>query len=143
MAEPSSQTPVTSVKTPGAINTLLRSLLRGTPYRTPDRRRFGPVGEKQSFRVGVYGQLTISPALVTQRQPTRQKITNAAEISKQSKGVNTQACLSGKNVWKMKFFPGQGKVREFCGWPGKFRKDLESLGKVGDFENKCGSYGSL
>ena len=26
------------------------------------------------------------------------------------------------------FFPGQGKVREFCGWPGKFRKDLESQG---------------
>ena len=26
----------------------------------------------------------------------------------------------------MKFFPGQGKVREFCGWPGKFGKDLES-----------------
>ena len=24
------------------------------------------------------------------------------------------------------FFPGQGKVREFCGWSGKFRKDLES-----------------
>ena len=23
----------------------------------------------------------------------------------------------------MKFFPGQGKVGEFCGWPGKFRKD--------------------
>ena len=33
---------------------------------------------------------------------------------------------SGKNNWKMKFFPGQGKVRELCGWPGKFRKDLES-----------------
>ena len=32
--------------------------------------------------------------------------------------------LSGKNIWKMKFFPGQGKVREFCGWPEKFRKDL-------------------
>ena len=29
----------------------------------------------------------------------------------------------------MKFFPGQGKVREFCGWLGKFRKDLESQGK--------------
>ena len=28
---------------------------------------------------------------------------------------------SGKNVWKLKFFPGQGKVREFCGWPGIFR----------------------
>ena len=28
----------------------------------------------------------------------------------------------------MKFLPGQGKVREFCGWPGKFRKDLESQG---------------
>ena len=35
---------------------------------------------------------------------------------------------SGKNIWKMKFFPGQGKVRELCGWPGKFRKDLESQG---------------
>ena len=35
---------------------------------------------------------------------------------------------SGKNIWKMKFFPGQGKVREFCGRPGKFRKDLESQG---------------
>ena len=36
----------------------------------------------------------------------------------------------------MKFFPGKGKVREFCGWPGKFRKDLESQGKVREFENK-------
>ena len=43
---------------------------------------------------------------------------------------------SGKNIWKMNFFPGQGKVREFCGWPGKFRKDLESQGKVREFENK-------
>ena len=43
---------------------------------------------------------------------------------------------SGKNVWKMKFFPGQGKVREFCGWSGKLRKDLESQGKVREFENK-------
>ena len=36
----------------------------------------------------------------------------------------------------MKFFPGQGKVREFGGWPGKFRKDLESQGRVREFENK-------
>ena len=43
---------------------------------------------------------------------------------------------SGKNLWKMKYFPGQGKVREFCGWPGKFRKDFESQGKVREFENK-------
>ena len=35
-----------------------------------------------------------------------------------------------------KFFSGQGKVREFCEWPGKFRKDLESQGKVREFENK-------
>ena len=40
---------------------------------------------------------------------------------------------SGKNIWKMKFFPGQGKVREFCGWPGKFRKYLESQGKIREF----------
>ena len=43
---------------------------------------------------------------------------------------------SGKNVWKMKFFLGQGKVREFCGWPGKLRRNLESQGKVREFENR-------
>ena len=36
---------------------------------------------------------------------------------------------SGKNIWKMKFFPGQGKVREFYGWLGKFRKDLRKSWK--------------
>ena len=53
---------------------------------------------------------------------------------------------SGKNIWKMKFFPGQGKVREFCGWPGKFygwpgkfRKGLESQGKSGNL--KINGYG--
>ena len=34
------------------------------------------------------------------------------------------------------FFSGQEKVREFCGWLGKFRKDLESQRKVDEFENK-------
>ena len=42
---------------------------------------------------------------------------------------------SGKNIWKTNFFPGQGKVMEFCRWPENFRKDLESLGKVREFEN--------
>ena len=41
-----------------------------------------------------------------------------------------------ENIWKMKVFAGQGKVRKFCGWSGKFRKDLESQGKVREFENK-------
>ena len=40
--------------------------------------------------------------------------------------MDTGLPRSGKNIWEMKFFPGQGKVREFCGWSGKFRKDLES-----------------
>ena len=40
--------------------------------------------------------------------------------------ANSGLPQSGKNVWKMNFFPGQGNVREFCGWPVKFRKDLES-----------------
>ena len=30
-------------------------------------------------------------------------------------------------------FSGQGKIREFCGWSGKFRKALESQGKVREF----------
>ena len=41
-----------------------------------------------------------------------------------------------ENVWKIKFCPGEGNVREFSGWPVKFRKDLESQGKVREFENK-------
>ena len=49
---------------------------------------------------------------------------------------------SGKNIWKMTFFPGQGKVREFCGWPGKFRKDLERQGKVRELK-KMAMAGSL
>ena len=32
----------------------------------------------------------------------------------------------------MKIFLGQRNVREYCGWPGKFRKDLESQEKVRD-----------
>ena len=43
---------------------------------------------------------------------------------------------SGKNVWKTKFFQGQGIVRNFFGCPGKLRKDLESQGKIREFENK-------
>ena len=31
----------------------------------------------------------------------------------------------------MDIFQGQEKVREFCGWPWKFKKDLESQGKSG------------
>ena len=33
-------------------------------------------------------------------------------------------------------FFGSRKVWEFCGWSGKFRKDLLSQGKVTEFENK-------
>ena len=47
--------------------------------------------------------------------------------------------VSGKNIWKMKFFPGQGEVREFCGWSGKFRKDMESREKSGNL--KINGYG--
>ena len=39
----------------------------------------------------------------------------------------------------MNFVPGQGNVREFCGWPGKFRKDLESQEKSGNL--KINGYG--
>ena len=42
--------------------------------------------------------------------------------------------LSGNNIWKMNFLTSQGKVREFCGWPGKFKKDFESQGKIREFE---------
>ena len=34
----------------------------------------------------------------------------------------------GEKYLENEFFSGQGKVREFCGWPGKFRKDLDNQG---------------
>ena len=61
---------------------------------------------------------------------------NYADLIRQNATARVGLPRSGKNIWKMSFFPGQGKVREFCGWSGKFRKDLESLGKVREFENK-------
>ena len=50
--------------------------------------------------------------------------------------THTRVAMVRENNWKTKFFPDQGKVREFCGWPGKFIKDLESHGQVREFENK-------
>ena len=40
----------------------------------------------------------------------------------------------GKNIWKMNFFPGQGKVREFCKWQGNSER-----GKSGNL--KINGYG--
>ena len=41
---------------------------------------------------------------------------------------------SGKNICKMKFFPGEGKVREFCGWPGKFYRTRKVREKSGNLK---------
>ena len=45
-------------------------------------------------------------------------------------GCHGQGKISGKQNFQV------GKVREFCGWSGKFGKDLESQGKVREYENK-------
>ena len=42
---------------------------------------------------------------------------------------------SGKKVWKMKFFPGQGKVRKVWFESGKLAKIGKSQGKVREFQN--------
>ena len=42
---------------------------------------------------------------------------------------------SGKKVWKMNFFPGEGKVREFQISVREILKNYESQGKVREFEN--------
>ena len=57
----------------------------------------------------------------------------------QKKGLKDQYCMSRvatvrEKVWKMKFFPGQGKIREFGYESGKFRKNAKSQGKVREFQ---------
>ena len=54
-----------------------------------------------------------------------------------SKISNTSSGLprSGKKFWKMKNFPGQGKVRELHFQSGKFKKNEKSHGKVREFQN--------
>ena len=42
---------------------------------------------------------------------------------------------SGKNVWKMKIFPGQGKVSEVWFESGKLAEIGNSQGKVREFQN--------
>ena len=42
---------------------------------------------------------------------------------------------SGKKFWKMKKFPGQGKVRELHFQSGKFKKIEKTRGKVREFQN--------
>ena len=39
----------------------------------------------------------------------------------------------------MNFFPGRGKVREFCGWPGKFKRTWKVREKSGNL--KINGYG--
>ena len=46
---------------------------------------------------------------------------------------------SGKNTWKMKFFPGQGKVREFCKWSGNSERTLKVREESGNL--KINGYG--
>ena len=46
---------------------------------------------------------------------------------------------SGKNIQKMNFFPGQGKVREFCGWPGNLERTWKFREKSGNL--KINGYG--
>ena len=41
---------------------------------------------------------------------------------------------SGKNVWKMTFFPGQGKAGNFNISQGNLEKKYISQGKVREFE---------
>ena len=68
----------------------------------------------------------------------------SALVFRSKQGITSQTIFpglprSGNNIWKMKYFPGQGKVREFCGWSGKFRKDFESQGNSGNL--KINGYG--
>ena len=47
----------------------------------------------------------------------------------------TGSARSGENVWKMKFFPGQRKVREVWFESGKLAEIRNSQGKVREFQN--------
>ena len=46
---------------------------------------------------------------------------------------------SGKNTWKIKFFPGREKVREFCGGQGNLERTWKVREKSGNL--KINGYG--
>ena len=50
-------------------------------------------------------------------------------------GYSSGLPRSGKKFWKMRNFPGQGKVRELHFQSGKFKKNEKSHGKVREFQN--------
>ena len=60
--------------------------------------------------------------------------TNSAIFTLALNVFNYQGCHSQGKYLENEFFSGQGKVREFCKWSRKFRKDFESQGKVREFK---------
>ena len=49
--------------------------------------------------------------------------------------VHSRVATVREKFWKMKNFPGQGKVRELHFQSGKFKKNEKSHGKVREFQN--------
>ena len=49
---------------------------------------------------------------------------------------NSRVATVREKYLENEIFSRSGKVREFRGWSGKVRKDLESQGKVREFENR-------
>ena len=47
----------------------------------------------------------------------------------------TQGCHGQGKYLENEIFSRSGNSQGFCGWSGKFRKELESQGKVREFEN--------
>ena len=47
---------------------------------------------------------------------------------------NNRAATVRENIWKMKFFPGQRKVREFCGGQGNLERTWKVREKSGNLK---------
>ena len=62
-------------------------------------------------------------------------------MAEKSKSRYYRVATVREKVWKMKFFPGQGKVREFGSESGKIAKSAESQGKVREFQKHVKSDG--
>ena len=83
---------------------------------------FQAMGFDETFDVDIEKLSQLYKDLQKRLHPDKYSQKSEVTISALKHGCQSQGKISGK----MKLFRGRGKVREFCGWSGKFRKDLES-----------------
>ncbi|XP_060594309.1 centromere protein L-like [Ruditapes philippinarum] len=133
MTETASHTPVIGAWSTKRRNSILRTAQTGTPFRTPDRRRFGPLGTSwRTPRTRLDGQSSTStPVSRTARVPEIQEVTQRTELEENNIMELT------KKVWRVfRLTP----LHNFCEKKSDLQHYSKSLSSHVAAESKRGTF---